>query len=282
MSTTKSTNIKQTKRTVVLLTICFVFFGGFMKNIDQTNASPQKNRINCLSNPDEWNAMSYSCSEKESVIPVTDSGLAVIAGGQGAIAINVWQRNEIKIRVVSEVWGESETTAKKVLSEANYKIENNRLTATFPKKESYAEPWGVSFELTVPETYNLALSTVNGAIYVDDLSGNIAAQAVNGAVYLNGVSGKVSGKSTNGRVQANLKNLQWEGDSLELFAQNGDVAVFLSKDFSADFSAETERGKLFIQDKTYFLTALEKKLNSGGKPINARSENGNILVYLQK
>ena len=249
-----------------------------MTQSDQPKKNLSGNRIACLSNPDPWTSLSYSCAEKESIIALQGAKIEVTAGGQGAIAVKSWNRNEIKIRVVSEAWAESTQTADKVLESISFKFDGNKLTGVFTDG-NYNLPWAVSFEITIPENSEINLNTVNGAIYVDELKGNIYANAVNGAVYLTQVSGKVTGKSTNGRVEVKITGADWNGESLDVESQNGDVAVYIPKAYSAQFKSETERGKIFIQNQIYSFNNFKKVLNQGGKPITARSENGNILVY---
>lgn len=280
MTKTESiTNPAKKKNFLLIIVPILVLLGIFMTEFDQPEKISSGFRISCLSNPDPWTSLSYSCAEKETVIAATGSDIDVTAGGQGAIAVKTWNRNEIKIRVVSEAWAKSTETAEKILESINYKFEENRLFGVFPQSENAELPWAVSFEITVPANYNVNLSTVNGAIYVDELKGNISAKAINGAVYLTQIGGKVVGKSTNGRVEAKIIGGNWDGESLDVESDNGDVAVFFPKDFSAQFNSITERGKIFVQDKTYSSNVFKKSLNEGGKPITARSENGNILVY---
>lgn len=254
--------------------------------ISMTYAQQPKNtsgvRLTCLSNPDPWNSLSYSCAEKEVTIPSGSTKIEIVAGGQGAIAVKGWNRKEFKVRILSESWAKSTEEAKKTLESITYKFERNKLTAVFPKSTSYQLPWGVSFEVMVPDVYDVNLSTENGAIYVDNLKGNITADAVNGAVYLNQVGGKVNGKSVNGRVETNIEASAWDGEYLNVGTENGDVAFSFSKKFSAQLNTETEGGKIFIEDKAYSFNVFKKTLNEGGKPVTASSKNGNILVYFQK
>jgi hypothetical protein len=280
MRTVQST-INNKKKAKQILVFIFILLGIFMMNAEQPNGKSSGSKINCLSNPDPWNSLSYSCAEKEVTIPSNSTKIEIVAGGNGAIAVKGWDRKEIKIRILSETWAESTEEAKKLLESVSYKFADGKLIGEFSKSATYRLPWAVSFEIMVPNNYDVNLSTGNGAIYVDELKGNISANAVNGAVYLNQVSGKVNGKSVNGRVEANIGVLTWDGDSLNVVTENGDVAVFFPKDFSAQLNTETERGKIFIENQVYSFNVFKKMLNDGGKPITARSENGNILVYFK-
>lgn len=283
MNTGQST-INTAKKEKYFLSIVFIFIllGVSMINVGAQNKNSSGSRLSCLSNPDPWNKLSYSCSEKELVIPSKDTNIEIIAGGQGAIAVRGWNRNEFKIRILSEAWSDSTDAANKALESISHKFEENKLTGAAPKGDDYRNPWAVSFEIMVPDNYSVKLNTVNGAIYVDDLKGNIIANAVNGAIYLNQVTGKVAARSVNGRVEANISAAVWDGESLDVGTENGDVAVFFSKDFSAQLNTQTERGKIFIQDQIFSLNVYKKTLNEGGKTVTAQSENGNILVYFQK
>ncbi len=273
----KTETLKSIK--LLLITLVLIMVGNVMAESEKSESNNQKgNRIVCLTNPDMWNSMSYTCRENETIVPLNNFKLDVIAGGQGAIAVKSWNKNEIKIRVVSEVWGDSLESANKYLEYLSYKFEAGKLLGTFSAKESYQSPWAVSFEITIPNGCEITLNTVNGAIYVDDLNGTISAKAVNGAVYFKEVSGKVAGKSTNGRVEATTQKKEWVGESLDISTENGDAVLFLPENFSANLSTQSERGAIFIKSLKYSLNIFNKKLNEGGKTISAKSENGNILL----
>jgi hypothetical protein len=281
----KSANCEVLNKISISFVLLIILIANIMTKNTESETKSKKatgNRIGCLTSPDPWNSMIYACDEKETVVPANGTKLDIIAGGQGAVAVKGWDRNEIKIRVVTEVWGNSSESTKSLLNQLSYKFAENKLSGIFSTKENYQLPWAVSFEVTLPNNFDVNLNTVNGAVYVDYLNGNISANAVNGAVYFTEVSGKVYGKSTNGRVEANVKGTAWNGESLKLITDNGDVAVSLPKNFNALLNAETERGSIFIQNQTYSFKNYSKKLNEGGKTITARSENGNILVNYSK
>lgn len=277
VSMTKSTK----KKSIILFIFIFALTVICINESDQTRRVMSENKINCVSSPDRWTSLLYSCAEKESIVAANGSRIEVTAGGQGAIAVKSWDRNEIKIRVVSEAWAETDEAARKMLESIDYKYDGKKLLGLFSEEKIYNKPWAVNFEITIPKNYELSLNTVNGAIFADDLTGSLSAKAVNGAVFLKQVSGKVNAKSLNGRVEARISGSSWEGESLNVESDNGEVAVYFPKNFSAQLNGKSGSGKIYVQDKTYSYNTLKKTLNDGGKPITAQSGNGDVKIYFQ-
>lgn len=261
-----------------ILAIVFILTVLTMDAFNQVNKENSESKINCTASPDRWTSLLYSCAEKETIVPANGSRMEVTAGGQGAISIKSWDRNEIKIRAVSEAWAKTDEMAQKNLGLIDYKFDGNKLVGVSSVEKVHENPWAVNFEITIPNNYDITLNTVNGAIFVEGFKGDIMANAMNGAVYLTKVGGKVNAKSLNGRVEVKILDKSWDGESLNIESGNGDVAIYFPKDFSGQLDSRTGSGKIYIQEKIYVYNTLKKTLNEGGKLLTLRSGNGNINV----
>src|SRR5207248_1580423 len=100
------------------------------------------------------------------------------------------------------------------------------------------EQWSVSFELQVPRTATLTLTTQNGGISIADFRGTAKFTARNGGVSLNNVGGDLRGETTNGGVTIDLRGDHWDGAGLDVETHNGGIRMTMP----ANYSAQLETG----------------------------------------
>lgn len=159
------------------------------------------------------------------------------------------------------------------------------------------ESWKKKINLVVqvPADFDLGLSTVHGAILVNNVSGAMEISAVNGGVELTNVSGSVVSNSVNGDIKVLFKNIK-AGVPMSFVTLNGSVDVTLPPATKALLKLRSERGDIY----TDFDMALEQvapkvnknqgeyevsinswvygKINGGGPEFTLKNMHGNIIV----
>ncbi len=147
----------------------------------------------------------------------------------------------------------------------------------------------VDYAIQVPRQARLAnISSVNGRIEIDDVSGDIAASAVNGEMQVHDAAGSLKLSTVNGRIVAELVSLS-RGQSVSLSGVNGRIEVTLPADADADVSVSTVNGHItsefpsLIVKKDFPISQhLNTTLGKGGANIKAYTVNGSISIQRGK
>lgn len=124
----------------------------------------------------------------------------------------------------------------------------------------------LELELKVPDRLRLAVSTVNGEVVkVRNFAGPLKASNVNGAVELEQVSGNSSAKTVNGNIVANMRSIPQAETEYETV--NGDIKVFFPSSLAADIDFNILNGDFYtdFEDVAHKGRSLEKGESRGGK-----------------
>jgi len=136
------------------------------------------------------------CSEikkvEEKTFKIDPDGYISVAGDEGFIKVNSWDKPEVHLVMTKRAWGRSEKDAKKNLKTIEIRINqyDNRLEIKLIKpkrRRNYAfwdlfdpDTWGehrrsptVDFELTVPREINLSLANDEGDVTVKSIVGDV-------------------------------------------------------------------------------------------------------------
>jgi len=165
-----------------------------------------------------------------------------------------------------------------------------RIETRHPKSESSWFNWGndssgsVSYELMVPAGVNLdTVSTVNGDVDIEGVSGLVKAETVNGSLEARGLEGDVNLETVNGSVKAEFDELG-AGQRVSADAVNGKIVLIIPADSSARVNAETVNGSIDAEDfeleaeKGFVGRDLSGEIGSGDARISLDTVNGSIRI----
>jgi serine/threonine protein kinase len=141
----------------------------------------------------------------------------------------------------------------------------------------------VDYAIQVPHHARLAnISSVNGRIAIEAISGDIDASSVNGTLQVRGAAGSLKLSTVNGRMVAELVSLG-RGQSVSLDSVNGSIEATLPADAQAKVTANTLNGGLSSDFPALVVKKefpVSKKLNgtlgNGGASVKASTVNGAI------
>jgi len=141
----------------------------------------------------------------------------------------------------------------------------------------------VDYAIQVPQNARLkTISSVNGRIVIDGVSGDIEASTVNGEMQVQGAGGDLKLSTVNGRIEAELASLGGS-QSVSLNTVNGHIEATLPANADAEVSASTVNGGMtseffsLIAKKDFPLGSnLKGTLGSGGARVKASTVNGGI------
>ncbi len=141
----------------------------------------------------------------------------------------------------------------------------------------------VDYAIQVPWNARLKnISSVNGRIVIEDVSGDIEASTVNGEMQVQDAAGSLKLSTVNGRIEAELVSLG-NGQSVSLDAVNGQIEAILPTHADAQVSASTVNGSissefasLVVKKEFPVSKHLKGILGNGGASVKASTVNGGI------
>ena len=143
----------------------------------------------------------------------------------------------------------------------------------------------VDYTVQVPAQARLAnISSVNGHVEIDGVTGDIAGSTVNGAAQIQNAAGKLKLSTVNGRITADMSRLG-EGQSVALDAVNGRIELAVPENTDAKFSVSTVNGGITsefpsLQPKKEFPVGnnLNGTLGNGAANVKISTVNGGVKI----
>ena len=213
--------------------------------------------------------------------PLNTQGRVQLENVNGNVHIATWDREEIKVDAFKHAKKKEHLDDVKI--DVDAKADRIRIKTRFPDSKRHKNnSASVDYTLTVPKQSRLdQISTVNGGVEIENVSGDVEASSVNGNVTARGLTGDVALSTVNGAVKANFTEVK---KAVSLKSVNGGVSIALPPEANADVSAHTLNGGIqsdfSLQVKRHFPVGqnLDGKLGGGGPPIKMSSVNGAIRL----
>jgi len=215
------------------------------------------------------------CEVREVVWDATGAPIAVDAQPNGGIQVTGWDRNEVRLRVKVVAQGRSAEDAR--ARAAAVRIETN---GTIRAAGTEGQAWA-SFRLEVPRASLLNLTSHNGGINLESLSGTVEARTTNGGVHLERMAGKVTARTENGGVHVDLDGDSWDGEGLDVQTSNGGVHLEMPAGYNAHLVTSTVNGRLHVPAELrerFDGKRLDTDLGRGGAPVRVETRNGGVHV----
>jgi len=231
--------------------------------------------------------------------PLAADGRLSVDNVNGQIEIHGWDRNTVAIKAVKHGKTSESVEAVKINIDSNPEeiivhTEKSSSATTNHDLLPYLwnRPWfnngngndaTVDYTVWVPQNARLKkISSVNGQITIDGVSGNIEASTVNGRLQIQGAAGDLKLSSVNGPVKAQMASLG-RGQSVSLDAVNGQLEAILPANANAEVTASTLNGGLgsefpaLVMKKEFPVGRhLQGTLGKGGARVKASTVNGSI------
>ena len=221
------------------------------------------------------------CDVRESTLG--GGALGVDAGRNGGIAIEAWDRNDIRIRAIVVATARDAARAKAIASEVQVQLGGGRVTTTGPDVDR-RESWSVSYRINVPKRTDLDLHGTNGGISITGVNGNLRFDTLNGGVKLEDVGGRVNGETHNGGVTVALAGDRFDGEGVDVKTRNGGVILTLPEGYNAQLDARTVNGGISVdfpvtvRGELNSRRGLSTTLGSGGPAVRLQMTNGGVKI----
>ena len=222
-----------------------------------------------------------NCQVTEQSFPGTGR-ISVDGRENGGATVKGWLRNDVLVRSKVEAWADSDAEASGLASQVHVATAGGQIGASGPDGGHHSG-WSVSYEIFVPQTTDLNMTTHNGGISISDVRGRITFDAVNGGVHLRRIAGDVSGRTVNGGLTVELAGNTWEGRQLEARTDNGGVTISMPEYYSARVETETVNGSIHSDFPMTVQGNINKNrlafnVGSGGPLIHVTTTNGGVKL----
>jgi hypothetical protein len=240
---------------------------------------------------------------------LSSGGKLAVGNTNGAITMEVWDRDEVRVEAVKRVKAATEDRARHLMSELQIEVVpapgSLRVSTRTPQDQGFFS-WlfggggeaQVEYHLHMPRRVALSVETVNGSVILSGAEGNTRLRSTNGGLRVTGAHGLLDLETTNGGiyvhqsaggVRAGTTNgsidveLTQVSDRVELESTNGGLTVRVPRDLHATVDAGTTNGSVH-SDLPVATTAASSKrhlrgsINGGGPELRLSTTNGSIHV----
>jgi DUF4097 and DUF4098 domain-containing protein YvlB len=215
----------------------------------------------------------------------------------GGIDIIGWDGDKVTVNAVKKSTYGTETLNRVNISVSQTENHLEIVTKYPDQKFVQAE---VDYTIKVP--YNVTIETVtttNGAIDINNGSGDLLASTSNGAITLTDIEGIVSATTSNGHIEirrttgvsdvrtsnaaitAEVYSFQ---DDIRIETSNAAISLYLNPQLNATVDMITSNSKIHLQGIALNVSLLEDThvigtLGENGKRIDVHTSNANIYIY---
>jgi hypothetical protein len=218
------------------------------------------------------------CEIREQTVAAT-AAIAIDGRENGGISVKGWDGNNVLVRAKVETAALTDADAKGLAS--NVSVQTGATIRADGPQQDRDQHWSVSYEVFVPRPTRLSLTTHNGGIHIEDVTGGAEFNAVNGGIHLDNLAGMVQGRTTNGGVHIKLTGDRWQGQGLDVQTTNGGVHIEMPRNYSAQLDFATTNGGVHADvegGESRPKGRISATVGSGGPTIRAVTTNGGVHV----
>jgi hypothetical protein len=213
-----------------------------------------------------------------------------IENTNGAIEVRTHAEPTIQVTAHRTARAVSEQGARDLL--ARTKLEENatadlvRLVTPRTQGPSMGQHIEVRYEVLVPTTGAVTLTTVNGKVELDGVTGAVSLETVNGGIEARGVTGLRKAETVNGSVSLSLAGLPAQGTRVETV--NGGVTLRMPAGVGANVSVRTVNGGITVDGFANVREGERRRrhyegtLNAGGPTLRVETVNGGVSISGQE
>ena len=202
------------------------------------------------------------------IVPITTQRVVEIENSNGSFIVH-GERSQV-LRLTAEEYAPTAEILRGVRVLVNVDSSSIRFQPEYPKPNGFMGLWwqpsspGVSFEITMPDSIDVKLHTINGNIDIDGLNNKISVRTGNGNIEIKGLGSEVSAYSWNGGVK-----LAGTCGNVDAKASNGNIYADLVPKHSCDhINLTTSNGSIYLRIDPLSVGELIAKTGYGGIEID--------------
>lgn len=269
-----------------------IFIAGLLFSAG-TDHGTDRSRPSQLTNKAEVSQTQQVTERFEQTYPLTSHGKVSLSNVNGAIVIEAWDRNEVRVEATKIA--DSKESLDLVSIDVNARPELLRIEAKYKPWDQWGEKDDyrrrkieVQFRLMVPRNAVLSdIDSVNGSVTVSNFTNLIKISAVNGNVLATNLRGTAKLSTVNGQVRASYDSLD-SGATVFCDTVNGKVNLELPSDVNATLKAESLNGEISnsfglpVRKGKYVGRDLFGRVGNGDVQIKLSAVNGSLFIGRKK
>lgn len=229
-----------------------------------------------------WHRHERFCELRVQHLGRPTDALRVDGQENGGVEVTGWDRDSVELHALIDVEAASDDEARDIASKVSIVTGNGSIHADGPGR-FHRNSWTVSYRIYVPRHSNLALTTINGPVSVEGVTGRMDLRATNGPIGLERVGGDVHARAENGPLDVTLDGTRWNGTGLDAETENGPVELTLPKEYAAHLETGTENGPMEVNFPMTVqghvdLRHLTLDIGGGGPTVRVVTTNGPVSV----
>jgi hypothetical protein len=216
----------------------------------------------------------------------------ILRNVNGEIAVSSWDRDEIEIHAEIRIKGPSKSKAEELYEKIEFLIDQKEkylsVEADLPRIRQVGFLFGnhisitIDYEIRVPGTTDLGLTSVNGDIDAEAVRGRFDIRTTNGSIDLRGMMGAGALKTVNGGVKCRIVEFPKKG-RLDIKTTNGNVRLYLPEGVGGSLEAKTVNGGVDLDIPLSKSIKVKRRsisgvLGDGEGKIQIRTTNGGISI----
>ena len=207
--------------------------------------------------------------------------LTVDGGPNGGATVRGYDGDEVRVSARIQAHASTEEEARALARQVAVRASGGTVRAEGPDSRR-GSGWHVIYDIQVPRRQNVSVTTNNGPVAVEAVSGRMALRTRNGPVSLRRVSGDVNARVSNGPISVVLDGARWSGEGLDVESTNGPVSLTIPENYSAELEVGTTHGPVDIDlplSEGYRSgKRIRTRLGAGGPPVRVVTTNGPVTV----
>jgi hypothetical protein len=222
------------------------------------------------------------CEVRIQRLDVGTPALTVDGRENGGIEVAGSNGDSIVVHEIIETEARTQDEAREIASQIRVITTGNAIRAEGPTSP-YHGSWSVNYRILAPKRIDLTLTTTNGPLEVDGVTGRMELHAVNGPIGLSQVGGDIHARAQNGPLEVSLDGKRWDGAGLDAETENGPVDLTLPAQYAAHLETSTVNGALEIDFPITLQGRIDPRriamdVGGGGPPVRVVTTNGPVVI----
>ena len=204
----------------------------------------------------------------------------------GAITVRTHPGTTVQVKATRTAKAVTEQGARELLAKLN--LENAasasrvKLVTPRPHGLSMGQQVDVRYDVLLPATATVVLTTVNGRVDVEGVTGAVSLETVNGGISGQGLLELRKAETVNGSVDLTLAGLPAGGAAIETV--NGSVRVVVPSTLAADLAVRTVNGPIDVHGFSSKSDGARRRrhyagqVNGGGSALRVETVNGGVSI----
>ena len=221
------------------------------------------------------------CEVRHTQAPAPRGTLTVDGLRNGGVSVIGADAGNLTITTRIQAQARTKAEAREIARQVRTVISGSTIQAEGPRNLDNAS-WSANLIIWAPRRSDLSISTSNGPVSVEDVTGNMELETRNGPLALRGLAGKVRARSSNGPLSIALTGNRWEGGGLDAETSNGPLSLRIPEGYNAHLEARTSNGPMSLGFPVTMVGRIGRDistdLGSGGTTIRAVTHNGPLSI----